>query len=221
MIDMSITSKLLTQEARYLLIQNNFLPIDLRDFLNVLAKNGYQLTTIRNLPSPPNRIAFSGEMARKQETIVITDSETGEIGVVSRSLEEARTSFGELIKLIKEEIGVDLTENVKNYQINVHYRLKTGNMPYKEIPKIENKEFINKFNEIIGQNLSSFSIRLAKKDSSAKKDNWVDIAIEPDVVYEDYYHIGVVYKNPSKDKTETFVKNLETNLMKLIELIEV
>lgn len=217
---MSITPKLITQEARYLLSMDYFLPLDFRDFRQALAKNGYELVVVRNLPPPPNRIIFEGELARKKETVVIANSEAGEIGVVSRSLEEASTSFGDLIKLVKEEIGVDLHEKVKNYQIIVHYRLNTGKNPLEEISKTGNKEFVNKFSEIIGESLSSFSIRLAKKDSSVYQNDWIDIAIEPDLVYEDYYHIGVAYRNPNKDKIETFVKDLETNLMKLIKLIE-
>lgn len=220
MIDMSITNKLLTQEARYSLTVDYFLPVDFRDLRQALAKNGYELQSFRNLPPPPNRIMFSGEMARKKETIIIADSEAGYIGVIDRSLREASTSFGDLMKLVKEEIGVDLHEKVKNYQINVHYRLKTGKIPSKEIPKAENKGFVDRFSKIIGESLSSFSIRLVKKDSSENQDDWIDIDIEQDLVYKDYYHIGVIYKNPNKEKIETFVKDLEINLMKLIEFIE-
>jgi hypothetical protein len=220
-VDMSTESKLITQEARYLANMDYLiLPLDFRDFRQALAKNGYELAIVRNLPPPPTRISFSGEIARKKETLVIADSEAGEIGVISRSLGEASASFGDLLKIIKEETGVDLIEKAKSYQITAHYKLNTGKNPLKEIPKAENQEFVNKFSEIMGEALSSFSIRLAKKDSSINKGDWLDIAIEPDLIYENYYHIGVVYRNSDKEKTETFVKDLETNLMKIISQIE-
>ena len=220
-VDMSNTPKLITQEARYLMsLDYLILPLDFRDLRQALAKNGYESALVRNLPPPPTRISFSGEIARKKETAIIADSEAGEIGVINRSLGEARTSFGDLIKLVEEEIGIDLHKRVKFYQVSVHYKCDSGKIPLKEIPKAENKEFIKKLSEIMGESLSSFSIRLAKKDSNINQGDWLDIAIEPDLVYENYYHIGVVYRNSNKEKTEMFVKDLETNLMKIIELIE-
>jgi hypothetical protein len=220
-VDMSTEPKLITQEARYLMNMNYLiLPLDFRDFRQALAKNGFELALVRNLPPPPTRISFSGEIARKKDTVIIADSEASEIGVISRSLGEASASFGDLLKIVTEEIGVDLSEKAKSYKIIVHYKLNTGKIPLKEIPKAENKEFVNKFSEIMGEGLSSFSIRLAKKDSSINKGDWLDIAIEPDLIYENYYHIGVVYRNSNKEKTEAFAKDLETNLMKLINHIE-
>jgi ribosome biogenesis protein Nip4 len=124
------------------------------------------------------------------------------------------------MKLIAEEIGIDLHTKVKNYEVSVHYRLNSGKVPLKEIPNAENKDFVRKFSDVIGENLSSFSIRLAKKDSSIYQGDWIDIAIEPDLTYENYYHVGVVFRNSNREKTETFVKDLETNVLKLIDLIE-
>jgi hypothetical protein len=173
-VDMSTEPKLITQEARYLITMDYLiLPLDFRDFRQALAKNGYELALVRNLPPPPTRISFSGEIARKKETAVIADSEAGEIGVISRSLGEASASFGDLLKLVKEEIGVDLNEKARSYQIIVHYKLNTGKVPLKEIPKAENKEFVNKFSEILGESLSSFSIRLAKSTYSVIVSNKV------------------------------------------------
>lgn len=211
--------KLITQEARYFMLLD-YLLLDFRDLRQALAKNGYELVAVRNLPPPPTRIMFSGEIARKKETVISADSEAGQIGVIGRTLEEVRTSFNDLMKLIAEEIGIDLHTKVKNYEVSVHYRLNSGKVPLKEIPNAENKDFVRKFSEVMGENLSSFSIRLAKKDSSIYQGDWIDIAIEPDLVYENYYHVGVVFRNSNREKTETFVKDLETNVLKLIDLIE-
>ena len=217
---MSSAVKLITQEARYQLTIEYSLPLDLRDFRQALVKNGYELVAVRNLPPPPTRIGFSGEIARKKETVIFADSEAGEIGVVSRSIGEADASFAELMKLVREEIGVDLPEKAKYFQINGHYRLNTGNSPLKEIPKPENEGLIKKVGEIIGEELSSYAIRLARKDSNPNQNNWIDLAIEPDSVYGDCYHVGVVYRNPDKKRIDAFVRDLEMNVKKLIELVE-
>lgn len=216
-----MTAKLVTREARFgLTLDYNFLPIDFRDLRQLLAKNGYELAPVRNLPPPPNRISFSGEIARKKDTIVSADSEAAEIGVIEQSLNQAVVSFFDLIKLITDELGVDLYKNLKDFQVSAHYIVDTGKLPLYEIPKTENKEFFAKFEEIVGESLSSFSIRLARKDSSINLGDWFDIAIEPDVINEKKYHIGVVYRNSSREKTERFVRDLEAKLLKMLDLIE-
>lgn len=213
--------KLVTQEARYLLFVNQMvLPVEFRELRAALAKNGFELGVVRNLPPPPSRLIFSGEIARKKDTVIIADSEAGQIGVVSKSLIDATNSFNDLIKIVKEEIGVNLSDKVKYFEIVAHYKLDTGKTPLKEIQKAENKEFVSKVAAILGENLSTYSIRLAKKDSSSNEIDWIDIAFEPDMVYENNYHAGIVFRNPNKDKTETFVKDLESNILKILKLIE-
>ena len=213
--------KLVTQEARYLLFVNQMvLPVEFRELRAALAKNGFELGAVRNLPSPPSRLIFSGEIARKKETIIVADSEAGEIGVVSNSIADSTNSFYELIKIVNEEIGINLFEKVKYFEIVAHYKLDTGKKPLKELPKAENKDFVSKASGIIGDNLSTYSIRFAKKDSSSNEINWIDIAIEPDMVYENNYHIGVIFRTPDKEKTESFAKDLESKIKKIANLIE-
>ena len=213
--------RLITQEARYSLSVNDMiLPLDFRDVRFALAKNGYELLPVRNLPSPPTQISYSGDIARSKETVVFANSEAGEIGVISRSVRDAYSSFGDLLNVLASEIGVNLRENVKYYEAVLHCRVETGKKPAKEIAKAENKEFVSKFSEVLGVNLSPLSIRLGKRDSSAKQRDWLDIAIDPDPIYDGMYHIGVIFRNTDQEKTETFVKNLENNLLKLIQLIE-
>ena len=127
------------------------------------------------------------------------------IGVASKSLSEGSVALNDLVKIISDEIMVNLYEKVKYFEIQAHYKLNTGKTPLKECQN-RDKEFIGKFSEILGESLSTFSIRLAKKDSRINQGDWIDVAIEPDMTYESNYHIGVVCRNSDKAKTETFVK---------------
>jgi hypothetical protein len=172
------------------------------------------------VPVAPTRISYGGEIARRKETIVIADSDSGEIGVIERLLQEAIASFGDLAKVILSELGVDLNSKVKFYFLSVHYRVNTGKTPLKEIAKADNKEFVKRFSEIMKEDLSSFSIRLCPKNANINDKNWFDIAIEPDVIDESRYHVGVVYRNSERKMIEAFAKNLESNLLKLVEFIE-
>lgn len=213
--------KITTQEARYGVHLNYVIfPIDVRELRFALAKNGYELSNVGDIPPPPTRIRFSGEIARKAEATVIVVSDSSEIGIIGRSLQEVKASFEELAKIIGSEFGINLQENVRFYWCTVHYKINTGKMPHNEIAKAENKDYIAQFSRILGENLTSFSIRLAPKDAIPNQENWFDIAIEPDITSEKIYHVGVVFRNQERGKTETFVRDLENNMLKLIKVIE-
>jgi len=213
--------KMMTQEVRYgVQLSHLIFPLDFRDLRLALAKNGYELSPVRELPPAPTRISFGGEIARKSETTIVADSEAGEIGVIGRSLQQAVASFGDLANLVASELGVDLHAKVRLYFLVAHYRVETGKMPLKEIPKADNKEYVSKFSRVMKEDLSSFSIRLIPRGAALNQEDWFDIAIEPDVIDESRYHIGVVFRNSRKEKTETFIKDLENSLLKLIEVIE-
>jgi hypothetical protein len=213
--------RIMTEEARYGVRLNYIIfPIGIRELRHALAKNGYELSPIGEIPAPPTRIRFSGTVARKDETTVRVESDTGEIGVVERSLEEACSSFMGLAEIVSSELEVNLHSNVKFYWIVIHCKIVTGKVPRREIAKIDNKEYMNKFSQIIGEDLTSFSIRLCPKDAFPNNESWLDVAIEPDIANDQLYHIGIVFRNPNKDKTEMFVKDLENNLLKLIGIIE-
>jgi hypothetical protein len=213
--------KLTGQEIRYMLVVDYLsLPFEFRDFRDTMAKNGFELAPVRNLPPPPARIIYSGEMGRKKGTLVFADSEAGQIGVASKTLTETCTSFNDLIKIIDEEIGVNLLNKVKYFEISAHYSLDTGKNPLNQISKVQNKEIIENLAKIIGQEVTMSSIRLTKKGASVNEGNWLDIAIEPGSVYENKYHIGVIFRDSDKEKTENFVKDLEPNILKMIKIIE-
>lgn len=213
--------KVMTQEARYGVRLNYVLfPIDFRELRHALAKNGYELSPAERIPSPPTRLRFGGNVARKGETTVIVESDSGEIGVVGRYLQEAKDSFEELANVIDSELGISLYENVRFYWYIVHYEIDTGKTPRKEIPKTENKDYFEKFSRVLGEDFCSFSIRLAPKDAIPNRESWFDIAIEPAILNENLYHVGVVFRDPDKGKTETFVRDLENIILKLIKVIE-
>ena len=79
---------------------------------------------------------------------------------------------------------------------------------------------MTRFGAVLGENLSSFSVRLTPKDAIPNNENWFDIAIEPDLLNEKLYHVGVMFRSPDATKTETFVRDLENILLKLLQIIE-
>jgi hypothetical protein len=214
-------TKIVAEDARYgVQLDYVLFPADVRELRRALAKNGYELTHVERLPAPPARLSFSGELARKAESTVILETDSSEIGVIARSLQDAANAFDDLVKVVSSELGISLNQKVRFYWMVVHYSISTGKAPRNEILKAENKEYIGRFSRILGEDLVSFSVRLAPKDAIPNQEAWFDIAIEPDILREDLYHVGFVFRDPNRDKTETFVKNLENIVFSLIDTIE-
>jgi len=197
-------------------------PLEFRDLRDALERNGYELARIEGrIPSRPTRIGFSGEIARKGEIIVEIDSGEGGIGLRGRTLDEAMTGFEQLSQVIRTELGVDIHLNVWYYSLVAHFTLRTGTAPRYTIPKVvEDNPYFSRFNEILGEQTSMFSVRLFPTDKISYGADWFDISIEPDILDADAYHIGVVFRNPDKGRTQDFVKNLKQVLFDLLKVIE-
>jgi hypothetical protein len=129
--------KMMTQEVRYgVQLSHLIFPVDFRDLRFALAKNGYELSPVRELPPAPTRISFGGEIARKSETTIIADSEAGEIGVVGKSLQQAVACFGDLANVVAKLAALSNSDLARLKQTFIRHKhprfLKvfSFNMPY-------------------------------------------------------------------------------------------
>jgi len=215
--------RIITEDITYAVRLNYVMfPLEFRDLRNALARNGYELARIDGrIPPRPARITFAGEIARKGEVAIDIDSGEGEIAVRGRSLDEAVTGFEQLSNVIRTEIGIDIDLNVWYYSLVAHYTLQTGTSPIHSIPKVvKDNPLFSRFNEILGEQTSMFSVRLFPTDKIPNRADWFDIAIEPDFLNANAYHIGVVFRNPDKSLIQGFVKNLKQVLFNLLKVIE-
>lgn len=215
--------QIISEDVRYSVRLNYVIfPLEFRDLRTSLARNGYELARIEGrIPPRPAQIAFAGEIARKGEIVVYIDSSEGEIAVHGRSLDEVLMGFEQLSKVVQTELGIDIHSNVWYYQLVAHYTIKTGTIPRHAIPKaVEGNPHFSKFNEILAEQTSMFSIRLSPKDKIPNTADWFDIAIEPDVLNPEAYHIGVVFRNPNRVRSEDFVKNLKRAVFNLLKVVE-
>jgi len=210
-------------EAAYRVrLSNVIFPIEFRELREALAKNGYELAGLPGpVPPRPARISFSGGIARKGEHIVEIDSDLGTVGVIGKSIETTLEAFGELSRVIIDELGVKLDENARYYEVVAHYNLDTGKNPVRQIEKIiENNFHFKRFGEILGEPTSSFGVRLIPRGKIPNQEEWFDISIEPDILKAHVYHIGVVFRSPDEKKIISLIKNLGKMLIDLVEVIE-
>jgi hypothetical protein len=215
--------RIISEEITYAVRLNYVIfPLEFRDLRNALARNGYELARMEGrIPPRPTRVGFAGEIARKGEIEVHIDSGEGEIAVRGRSLDETTTGFEQVLKVIQTELDMDIDVNVWYYSLIAHYTLQTGTSPHHTIPEVvKGNPFFSRFNEILGEQTCMFSVRLCPTKKIPNRADWFDIAIEPDVLNADAYHIGVVFRHPDKGRTQAFIKNLKQVLFKLLKVIE-
>jgi hypothetical protein len=200
-----------------------FFPIDLRDIRDILAKNGYELTSIRGpIPGRPLRVMFGGDVARKGEVTIDIDTSESLVGVYGKSNKKVLEAFEQLLNIVKQEVDIDLHSNVWFYEIAAHYQVKTGSSPILNLSKITaDNPYFSKFSDILKQETSSFSLRLSPKNQLPNSENWFDVSIEQDILLADVYHVGVVFRNSRKQIVENFGLALDDTVIKLIKVVEV
>ena len=119
-------------------------------------------------------------MARKGETKVVGNSDSGKIGVVGESLSDVQKSFKDLAEIIEAELNINIQEKVRFYWLIIHLRIKTGKNPSQEIIKFKDNDIIHGFSKILDEEISNFTIRINQKGKTPNQEDWFDIAIEPD-----------------------------------------
>jgi len=213
--------KLMPKEARYSVrLSYVMFPLEFRDIRGTLAKRGFDLAEVGPIPPRPTGISFSGELGRKGESVVYMSIPENRFGTMSKSLKQAVGTFEELSEAFTTELGTSLHSNVWYYEVAVHYLCDTGSSPVEKIGKIvKNNPYYSEFSKVLGRDMSTFSVRLSPMNKIPNREEWLDIAIEHDAL-SNFYHVGVVFRNPEKRHVEEFVSNLEKKIEELIQIVE-
>jgi hypothetical protein len=195
-------------------------PLTFSEILNSLEKNGYELSPAIPFPRPTGRFRGSGQIGRKGNISINIDGGEKSLIIAGTSLEDVRDEFHTLFKTILDDYAFNLDEIVKFYQYTATYRYKTKKNPFLTISKSCEYLKIKELSEIIGEPLKTFGIRFASADNIPNSEDWCDVKITPDIEKNDGYIFEIVYRNKNKDNYQTFISNIETNLMKVVSLLE-
>ena len=197
-------------------------PLEFRDLRDVLARNGYELVALPGpIPPAPTRIVYTGEIARKEQYTVHIDSSAGLVGVNGRSMTATYNAFEELSKIVMDNFGVSLGNNVHYHEIIAHYNARTGKNAILQIGRqFEDSALIHGLGKVLGKTTSMYSIRLAPKGDVPNQEEWYDISIDPDVLKPETYHVGIIFRSPRKEEIASFAINLEETIGELLRTIE-
>jgi hypothetical protein len=199
-------------------------PFDIVELLENLAKIGYALT----VPPPPRmvgqnvRLSAKGKIAQKGDIEIEVNDERGVIAASSSVPTLAFKSLNEIIQLIRDKLGVDLTEKASFYEIIGNLDVKTGRNAMEMVERISEKnKYMEELGSTLGQDVSSYTLRLVPRGQVPSQTEWLDITIEPNIVKPSTtYRVLVIYRSKDKPKIERFVQSLMESLAKVIKAIE-
>jgi len=195
-------------------------PLTWHEFLNTLEKKGYELASQLPFPYPTGRFSASGPIARKGKTSIFVNTGANIIRIFDISIKSAGEEFDELLKLLVSDYGVDLNAFARFYSFTASYKFNTDKQASQTISDFCIFPSLGEISKIIGKDVIPFGFRLGAADVLPNDENWFDIRIEPDVLRNDCYTIEIVFRNSDKEIIEEFINTIESNLNKIIDLIE-
>jgi hypothetical protein len=200
-----------------------FFPFHTVELIDTLLKSGYAPTTPPPPPAPPRGVRFSitGTIARKGEVIIDVNDDRGVLSASASSPKTAIDGLDEVLGLIKTNFKVDLGEMASFYELIGHIEVETDQNPIEKIGHImKENRFIREFGQILGEDVSLFTLRLSPIGKVPNQTEWFDITIEPDVIKTSIYNIEAVCRSNDKSKVQKFTEELIPKISKIIDAIE-
>lgn len=214
--------RLQTLRFRFSLRLNDVLfPIDAGELAYALTEAGYATPKI-----PPAkariRVGFGGEIARKNGIVIDGNSDRGVLGVTAKSYDSAIKGYNELKTIINNKLKINLEERSRFFEIIAEYNFESLKNPLESIYKaFSGTRVLKNINGIFEQETSIYSVKFVSKGRVPNQEEWLDVTIEPNLIKPDsVYDLIVIFRSRQKTKVETFGKELETRLHKVVDAIE-
>ena len=197
-----------------------FYPIDSNDFAQIIKTKGYDL---REMPQVmgPIRIEVPGQMAEKEGNQVILDTNRQILAVDGQNPEAIISIFNELENIIKEDMKINYSDDVKFYETVMDYHIYTDKNPRKVIEEASKQdEIAEAFSEILKNPVSPFTFRFASKNHLPNSPEWIDVRVEPFVRRADkVYSFNLVYRSIDGEKVKNMLESAEDIIKRLIQKI--
>ncbi len=160
------------------------------------------------------------DIAKKEDISILYNNEVSFIGVAGKSFKDVKDNFLKLNEILKEIDSLMLSK-VVDAEIIMRGRIWTNKDPQTSISNFMNIKNKNKFEEIFGKKVRTFSIRVVTEDMKIMDNpNWFSLRIEPLANNPRYYFIQFVYRNESLEDVLAIADKIDEILLKSIEVVE-
>jgi len=191
--------------------------------IEALSHRGFEISPPPRVELPARaRLVATGEIARKGDCHVSLDHEKQTLTVKGPSPGATMKTLDELEQTIADELQIKIQEHAKFFELIARYECDSDSSPLDCVGRALSQNAVVKlYGDIVNENLSLFSLRLVPKSRVPDTEDWLDITLEPSVIRPTKtYVISVVYRNAQKARVWSFADTLESNLTRLVELVE-
>lgn len=195
-------------------------PLTLLEICQSLEKLGYEISPSLPSPRPPGRMTGVGEIARKGRTSISIDAGAQVLRVADISQESAIEAFDSIVKILQEDYDVHINEFARFYDFFGEYTYPTEKRCYETIAKALKGSIFDDIEEIMEEDIWPLELRFGGAKLSVNSENWFDIRIRPSFERNDSYILSAVFRNADVSRWRTFMKVLESRMMRILELID-
>lgn len=199
-------------------------PFDTGELISILTKYGYAPAA----PPPPLapsrgiRFAMTGTIARKGGMTIDINDDRGILAATAPSSTLAISGLNEVLQLIRTNLNVDLEKQASFYELIGHGAFETDKNPLETIGKItKGNKVIEKLSEVLGEDVSLWTLKLASRGHVPNQVEWFDLTIEPDLMRSSTYNVSAVFRSQDKSRVQKFTEEFTSNIPNLIDAIEI
>lgn len=204
-----------------LVLQTVFFPLTYPDLINSLRTRGFQI--IESLPPVSGARAYlGGRFATKDGCMVDVDPDRKILANDGRSLEDVMKIHQELILMATEDFKVNVDKETDYLEMISSVVVRSDKNPLKQIQTLfKSLQQIGKFSEILGTEVTLYSLRITPKETPPGSKHWLDIRIEPRATMpESVYFVNVVYRNDDISDVLRFSSEINNRILQLIQAVE-
>jgi hypothetical protein len=209
-------------------VKRNYIlyPIESIELMTALARSntGYLVMPPRGVPKAPigARLDAVGIIARKGTTSVDYDHTTQVIGIEGPVPQEVVSIMSEIESIVQRDLKVDISKNVRFYEIMANFHMDTGNNPLKILGKFNQpKEVYDSISEIINERITNEGIHISSVSDTIETPEWFDMNIIPlPNKSSTTYDITVIFRRKEREAVSVFLTSIESIIQKIISTIE-
>jgi hypothetical protein len=196
-----------------------YYPFTYPEILNSLASRDYAILVPPQPIKSGARIYISGHVATKSGCFIELNEAKKIVACESPDVDSAITSINDVIDLSKTDFKLNISEELDYCELYGAVVVSDGN-PTNIIKNFSGDKY-SAFDDILGADTASGSIRIIPKNGTQNDRKWFDITIAEKIPSADKsYYIEVVFRNGNDfESVANFISKLNETILAIINKI--
>lgn len=207
--------------------RNLFFPVDVEEWIEVLAGLGFQpVARIPPPQSPGVKIEAVGEIATREGVVADINPDKKVFGLTARSgIKEMLVLLDEIQDALSRNLVFDSQKNARYYEAVGNYHIISNKSAIQRMAEIaKGSTVIESISKICGRDLSMFMLRAGSGQNGPDDEEWFEVQMAPRRERVDrVYQISLIFRSPDRGKFSETVQRLEemaTNMAAVLDGIK-